>query len=367
MERSLEKRLVIVSALASLLISAVSSAQDSEAELPSGGETAVAVAAEAENPANEESENAEVTYESYGSDIGFVQTQPVPYDGDPFEDLNRAMLSFNDVADRYLLLPIVTGYKYITPDPVERSVDNIFANLDDIGSAANSILQLKVVDAGVYAGRFLTNTTIGVLGIWDVASELGIRRLEGEDFGQTLGYYGVPEGPYLMLPFYGPSTLRDAPARYVDSYVDYTSYVDHVPTRNSLMGVEAINVRSQLIQAEAFITGDRYTFIRDAYLQRRQYLVLDGKMPDDEEFDEFGGFGSSSDGFGGESYGGESYGGESYGGESYGGESYGGESYSDDYSDVNSNDASEAIDEREAPSDQVDESADTEANPPQSN
>ncbi|WP_170150851.1 MlaA family lipoprotein [Umboniibacter marinipuniceus] len=336
----MDSRLVIVSALLALTMSAVTSAQDSEIE-------SSAVAAQSESTTETEAELPAVTYESYGSDVGFVQTQPVPYDGDPFEDLNRAMLTFNDVADRYLLLPIVTGYKYITPDPVERSVDNIFANLDDIGSAANSILQLKIGDAGVYAGRFLTNTTIGVLGIWDVASELGMRRLEGEDFGQTLGYYGVPEGPYLMLPFYGPSTLRDAPARYVDSFVDYTSYVDHVPTRNSLMGVEAVNVRSQLIQAEAFITGDRYTFIRDAYLQRRQYLVLDGQMPDDEEFDEFGGFGSAGESYGGESYGGESYGGESYGGESYGGESYGGESYGgDEDSDPNRDNLSGSADDQ---------------------
>jgi phospholipid-binding lipoprotein MlaA len=344
----LEKRLVIASTLASLVISAASIAQVSELELSSDAETVSAAEAEVQDSATGETEGA-VTYESYGSDIGFVQTQPVPYDGDPFEDLNRAMLSFNDVADRYLLLPIVTAYKYITPDPIERSVDNIFANLDDVGSAANSILQFKVGDAGVYAGRFLTNTTIGVLGIWDVASELGIRRLEGEDFGQTLGYYGVPEGPYLMLPLYGPSTLRDAPARYVDSYVDYTSYVDDVPTRNTLIGVDAINVRSQLIQAEAFITGDRYTFIRDAYLQRRRYLVLDGKMPDDEEFDKFGSFGSSGDGFGGESYGGESYG--------------------EDYSDVESNEAAEASDEIEAKavdSSEVDESVDNDANLPQS-
>jgi phospholipid-binding lipoprotein MlaA len=349
----LEKRLVIASTLASLVISAASIAQDSESELSSDTGTVSAAEAEVQDSASGETEDT-VTYESYGSDIGFVQTQPAPYDGDPFEDLNRAMLSFNDVADRYLLLPIVTAYKYITPDPIERSVDNIFANLDDVGSAANSILQFKVGDAGVYAGRFLTNTTIGVLGIWDVASELGIRRLEGEDFGQTLGYYGVPEGPYLMLPLYGPSTLRDAPARYVDSYVDYTSYVDDVPTRNTLIGVDAINVRSQLIQAEAFITGDRYTFIRDAYLQRRRYLVLDGKMPDDEEFDEFGSFGSSGDGFGGESYGGESYGGESYG---------------EDYSDVESNEAAEASDEIEAKavdSSEVDESVDNDANLPQS-
>ncbi|WP_298633832.1 VacJ family lipoprotein [uncultured Umboniibacter sp.] len=356
----MEKRLVFVSALASLFLSAASSAQDSEAESPSDGETAVAIAAETQNSAAVETENNSVTYESYGSDIGFAQTQVAPYDGDPFEDLNRAMLSFNDVADRYILLPIVTGYKYITPDPIERSVDNVFANLDDIGSAANSILQLKIVDAGVYTGRFLTNTTIGVLGIWDVASELGMRRLEGEDFGQTLGYYGVPEGPYLMLPFYGPSTLRDAPARYVDSFVDYTSYVDHVPTRNTLIGVEAINVRSQLIQAEAFITGDRYTFIRDAYLQRRRYLVLDGKMPDDEEFDEFGGFGSSTDGFGGESYGGESYDGESYDGESYDGESYG-----EDINGMNTNDttpeASNGIEEKAL---ETDDSENSDANLP---
>ncbi len=131
----MEKRLVIASTLASLLISAASIAQGSESELSSDAEIVSAAEAEVQDRATGETEGA-VTYESYGSDIGFLQTQPVPYNGDPFEDLNRAMLSFNDVADRYLLLPIVTAYKYITPDPIERSVDNIFANLDDVGSAA---------------------------------------------------------------------------------------------------------------------------------------------------------------------------------------------------------------------------------------
>ena len=273
MDRLLLDRLVPLSLLLLLSCSSIAQSRDDEDNLMIGDDAAV----------------APVEYESYGGDIGFINAEPMPYEGDPFEGINRAMLSFNDVADRYLLLPIVTGYKYVTPDPVERGVDNFFANLDDVGSAANALLQLKFVDASIYTGRFVTNTTIGFLGIWDAASEIGLTRLEGEDFGQTLGYYGVPEGPYLMLPFFGPSTMRDAPARYFDSYVDYASYVDHVPTRNSMMGIEILNMRSSLIQAEAFITGDRYTFIRDAYLQRRQYLVLDGKLPENESFDTFGG------------------------------------------------------------------------------
>lgn len=231
--------------------------------------------------------------ESYGDESGFDtfgQSQAVTYeDNDPFETLNRAMFEFNDVADRYVLLPIVHGYKYVTPDPMERGVDNFFNNLDHISNTVNAIFQLKFKDAGIYAGSFLANSTVGVLGIFDAANALGFPRLGGEDFGQTMGYYGVPSGPYIMLPIYGPSSMRDAPGRLVDGTYDYKDFVRPIRTRNQMYFLEGISTRSQLIEAEAFITGDRYSFIRQAYLQQREYLVNDGVYDDEVEFDDFGG------------------------------------------------------------------------------
>lgn len=209
-------------------------------------------------------------------------------DIDPFESFNRSMLTFNDYADQYLLMPIVKGYQFIAPSPVEKGVDNFFNNLEHLPNTVNALFQLKLGDAGIYATSFLANTTLGVFGLFDAASGLGLPRLNGEDFGQTLGYYGVPSGPYLMLPLFGPSTLRDAPARLVDGNYEYREFVRPIRVRNSLYFLEGVNTRVQIMDAEAFITGDRYTFIRGAYLQQREFLINDGVI-DDEAFDDFGG------------------------------------------------------------------------------
>jgi len=233
--------------------------------------------------------DSEYEFEIVEPEYGYEEDDQTVVSYDPYESFNRTMYEFNDAADRYILLPIVTGYKAVTPDPVEQGVLNFFSNLDEIRSTFNSILQFKFDDAGIYAGRFVTNSTIGILGLFDPASELGLTKLEGEDFGQTLGWYGVPPGPYLTLPFFGPSNMRDAPARFLDSYYDYKSNIDNDRLRYSLMALDLISIRAQLVEAEAFITGDRYTFLREAYLQRREYLVNDGDMGSDGEFDDFGG------------------------------------------------------------------------------
>jgi len=206
---------------------------------------------------------------------------------DPFEGVNRAVFAFNEQADRFLLKPIAKGYRFITPDPVEESLGRVFDNVGEVVTIANDLFQGKFGQAANDTGRFLVNTTFGVVGIFDVASTMGLERNDKEDFGQTLGVWGVKSGPYLMLPLLGPSTLRDGPARFVDGYMNPINTVDDVPTRNSIYGTEIIVRRGQLLKAEELISGDKYAFIRDAYLQRRAFMVNDGDVEDDFGSDEF--------------------------------------------------------------------------------
>lgn len=208
---------------------------------------------------------------------------------DPWEGWNRKVFAFNDVVDRYALKPVTKGYRFITPDPLEAGISNAFANLFEIRTIANDILQLKLLQAVSDTGRFVVNSTLGLVGLFDVATVIGLEKHQ-EDFGQTLGYWGVGSGPYLVLPLLGPNTLRDGIGRFPDSYLDVIpEEVDHVPTRNQLMATRLISARAALFTAEELITGDRYTFIRDAYLQRREFMVKDGVVEDtfgDEDFDE---------------------------------------------------------------------------------
>ena len=200
---------------------------------------------------------------------------------DPIEGVNRAVFNVNEGLDKYLLKPIARGYTAVMPDFAEKRVSNVFENLDEITNILNDLLQGKVKQAGNDTGRFLINTTFGLAGMFDVAEKMGLEKNEGEDFGQTLAAWGVGEGPYLMLPFLGPSTLRDAPSRLVDSFTDPVSYMDHVPTRNTTRGVDIVSTRAELLELEEIISGDKYLFIRDVYLQRREYLVNDGQIEDD--------------------------------------------------------------------------------------
>jgi phospholipid-binding lipoprotein MlaA len=196
---------------------------------------------------------------------------------DPWEGFNRSMFSFNETLDRYAVKPLAQGYRYVTPDIAEKGVSNFFDNIGDIGNLFNNLLQFKFEAAGKTFARLAFNTTIGLGGLIDVASPMGIEAYE-EDFGQTLGYWGAGSGPYLVLPFFGPSTLRDGLALPVDWAVDPVSEVDHVPTRNSLSGLRLVDTRSRLLKAEQIISGDKYGFIRDAYLQRREYQINDGTV-----------------------------------------------------------------------------------------
>lgn len=207
-------------------------------------------------------------------------------EADPWQGYNRAMFRFNDVTDRFLLRPLAKGYVFVTPKFVRKGVNNVVENVLEVPTVLNGVLQGKGKQAAKDTGRFLVNSTIGIAGIFDVAKHMGMKPGDGEDFGQTLAVWGVGQGPYIVLPFMGPSTLRDTIALPVDIYSDPRTYIDHVPTRNTVSGVSLLNTRANLLDLEQHITGDRYTFIRDAYLQRRAFLINDGEVEDDFGGDE---------------------------------------------------------------------------------
>ncbi|UNK69206.1 VacJ family lipoprotein [Pseudomonas simiae] len=201
-------------------------------------------------------------------------------DADPWEGVNRPIFAFNDVLDTYALKPLAQGYQLITPGVVQDGIHNVFNNLGEVKNVANDVLQVKFHSAGVDTSRFLLNSTIGLVGLIDVATPMGLQRSD-EDFGQTLGYWGVNSGPYLVLPFLGPSTLRDAPAILPDAYANPVRYMGDVPTRNSLYGVGVIDGRAQYLASEKLMTGDKYTFIRSAYLQNRAFKINGANVKDD--------------------------------------------------------------------------------------
>ncbi len=205
---------------------------------------------------------------------------------DPWEGFNRKIFVFNETLDKHLLRPVAQGYRKVTPDVVDRGVTNIFNNLDDVLVFANSLFQLKGHSAAVSLSRFIFNTTFGIAGFFDVATEFGLEKQE-EDFGQTLGYWGVGPGPFLMLPVLGPSTVRDAVARVPDVYMDPTYYWLTTPEAVAVAMVEGIDRRADLIPGESLIIGDRYSFIRNVYLQRREYLIQDGQVEDPFASDDF--------------------------------------------------------------------------------
>lgn len=200
---------------------------------------------------------------------------------DPWEGFNRKIFVFNEKVDKYAFKPAAKGYKAVTPDPVERGISRMFSNVGEVVNILNDLLQFKFKQAGNDTGRLVINTTIGLVGFFDVADDFGLPKNDGEDFGQSLGHWGVDSGPYVVIPFFGPSTVRDAPSRIVDRLVNPINEVDHVPTRNTIYGVELLSTRADLLEAEKFVRGDRYTFIRDAYLQRRKFLLNDGTVEDD--------------------------------------------------------------------------------------
>ncbi len=204
---------------------------------------------------------------------------------DPWEPFNRAMYQFNDGLDRALIKPVAEGYKAVVPTPVDKGITNFFSNLSDVRSAANNLLQLKVTRAASDVGRVVINTTVGVLGFVDVATNMNIPRYN-EDFGQTLGVWGVPPGPYLVLPLFGPSSGRDAIGIVADSYADPVTYVDDDGLRWGLRAVRVVDRRADLLGASRVLEEaalDSYRFVREAYLQRRENDVFDGNPPETAE------------------------------------------------------------------------------------
>lgn len=219
----------------------------------------------------------------FGSMLLLVQScaqVPVETKEDPWEGFNRSMFIFNDAVDGAVLKPVAKGYKAITPTPVQKGVSNFFSNLGEIGNITNNLLQGKWDATASSTFRFLINSTAGWFGIFDVASELGLKKYD-EDFGQTLGYWGVSSGPYLVLPFLGPSTVRDGSAFAVEyTYVDETGMLDlNSDEELGLFGLDVVDTRARYLNAEGMIVGDRYSFIRDVYLQNRAYEVYDGNPP----------------------------------------------------------------------------------------
>jgi phospholipid-binding lipoprotein MlaA len=209
---------------------------------------------------------------------------------DPFEPLNRGIYQFNETVDKAIVKPTAQAYRAVIPQFVRSSVSNFFSNINDVVVALNNLLQGKFTAAYTDLGRIAINSTIGVLGLFDVATDAGIDKHE-EDFGQTLGYWGIGDGPFLMLPLFGPSTVRDSVGRYVDYHADPVTYVDPSRNRNQLWATRAVNRRAELLDASTVLQTaalDPYEFVRDAYLQRRRNLIYDGSPPPDKEFMEPG-------------------------------------------------------------------------------
>lgn len=204
---------------------------------------------------------------------------------DPLEGINRGVYKFNDVADRAVIKPVATAYKTVTPSPIRKGVSNFFSNIGMLTTIINDLLQFKFAHAFTDAGRFVINSTFGIAGLIDVASMDNIEK-RNEDFGQTLGHWGVDTGAYLVLPFIGPSTVRDTAGLVVDTVtsdpITYTHNIGEIRLHNQLRTAQLIDKRTQLLDATDIVDNasiDPYAFLRDAYLQRRASLVQDGLVP----------------------------------------------------------------------------------------
>lgn len=201
---------------------------------------------------------------------------------DPWEGFNRSMHSFNTTVDDAVFIPVSKGYKKVVPTPINKGITNFFSNINEVLVILNDLLQFKLGNAASDTGRLLVNSTAGIFGVIDVATEMGLDKHD-EDFGQTLGYWGMGPGPYLVLPFLGPKTLRDTGGLLVDSWADPVWNIDDMATRNALLALRFLDTRADLLSATSILETaalDQYSFVRDAYLQRRDYLIYDGDPPE---------------------------------------------------------------------------------------
>ena len=206
---------------------------------------------------------------------------------DPFKDLNQKTHNLNQTLDLQVASPVARFYKRITPDFIEIGVTNFTQNVEDLSIGFNNILQGKIKSGFSDLGRFTLNSTIGIGGFLDIATDMGLEKHD-EDFGQTLAVWGVPDGPYLVLPGLGPSTMRDTLAMIPDAFLTPLWLIDHDRTSYSLTAIDLIDTRARYLGLESVVIGDEYLFYRDAYLQSRQFEIKDGEIEDDfDDFDDF--------------------------------------------------------------------------------
>ena len=206
---------------------------------------------------------------------------------DPLKDLNQKTHNLNQTLDLQVASPVARFYKRITPDFIEIGVTNFTQNVEDLSIGFNNILQGKIKSGFSDLGRFTLNSTIGIGGFLDIATDMGLEKHD-EDFGQTLAVWGVPDGPYLVLPGLGPSTMRDTLAMIPDAFLTPLWLIDHDRTSYSLTAIDLIDTRARYLGLESVVIGDEYLFYRDAYLQSRQFEIKDGEIEDDfDDFDDF--------------------------------------------------------------------------------
>lgn len=212
-----------------------------------------------------------------------AQAEPLE---DPWESWNRKVFAFNEMLDTWVMKPVATGYQFITPEVVDQSISNGFHNIGELPSSLNALLQGKPGHSGTAVLRFLINSTMGIFGLFDVATVIGIPA-QREDFAQTLAVWGVPSGNYLMLPLLGPSTLRETSGLALDVYSSPLNLEPDQWTRYGLWVLRVVDGRADMLKAESLISGDRYVFFRDAWWQQRQYLIHDGQLQDDFDNNDF--------------------------------------------------------------------------------
>ena len=214
-----------------------------------------------------------------------VNTSPTPNPQDPYESINRRIYHFNEGFDKYTLKPLAKGYRVAMPQVGKIMANNFFSNINDLQVTLNDFLQLKIAQGLSDGTRVIFNSTFGILGLINVTERLP---KHDEDFGQTLGYWGIKPGPFVMLPFFGPRNIRDSVGLSVDSYTDVVTNIPQVPLRNTLYVSNKVRVREQLFDEEDVLNEvqDPYVFIRDAYLKNRENLVYDGNPPQEKYQDE---------------------------------------------------------------------------------
>ena len=199
---------------------------------------------------------------------------------DPWEPFNRTVFTFNEALDRWMLRPVASGYAAITPKPVRRLVSNFFRNIGEIRNAANSLLQGRIQESCTTTGRFLINTTVGIFGFLDVGTLMGMP-YSYQDFGLTLAHWDVASGPYLMLPVLGPRTVRSAAGFGADTLVHPLTHTLDTPQQVGLQVTDIVQNRAELLGREGLIIGDKYSFIRDLYLNNRNFMIT-GEFPEDD-------------------------------------------------------------------------------------